>query len=134
MLYAKITNGEVEDFPVSIDDTTDLQELTEVAFDNERPPLDQFGYELKAVKQNDGSWKAEYVVVADSEIFVLERTALFKMQAINNRNKLLELSDWTQLPDVPIAKKQEWATYRQALRDVPTQQGFPFNIEWPTRP
>lgn len=134
MLYAKITNGEVENFPVDIDETTNLQELTEVAFSNERPPLDQFGYELKAVKQNDGSWKTEYVVVQDSEIFVMERTALFKKQAIDTRNKLLESSDWTQLPDAPSAKKQEWAIYRQALRDLPTAEGFPFDFEWPTRP
>ena len=27
-----------------------------------------------------------------------------------------------------------WAAYRQALRDLPEQQGFPFNIEWPEAP
>ena len=36
------------------------------------------------------------------------------------RDELLTASDWTQLGDVPLtdSKKQEWATYRQALRDV----------------
>ena len=36
------------------------------------------------------------------------------------RDKLLQQSDWTQLPDSPLsdAKRAEWATYRQALRDI----------------
>lgn len=49
------------------------------------------------------------------------------------RNLLLAASDWTQLPDVQLANKDEWATYRQALRDV-TNQTDPFNIVWPTPP
>ena len=50
------------------------------------------------------------------------------------RDQLLAESDWTQLPDVPAAIKDAWAVYRQALRDVPQQSGFPANIVWPTRP
>ena len=49
------------------------------------------------------------------------------------RDALLVQSDWTQLPDVPLATKEAWATYRQALRDV-TQQPDPRNISWPTPP
>lgn len=50
------------------------------------------------------------------------------------RNTLLRQSDWTQLPDVPQAIKDVWAPYRQALRDVPQQSGFPANIVWPNPP
>jgi hypothetical protein len=49
------------------------------------------------------------------------------------RNQLLQASDWTQLPDVPLATKEAWAVYRQALRDI-TEQPDPFNIVWPTPP
>lgn len=49
------------------------------------------------------------------------------------RNQFLSESDWTQLAD-SSANKQAWATYRQALRDVPTQEGFPWDIQWPTQP
>lgn len=49
------------------------------------------------------------------------------------RADLLAQSDWTQLPDVPLATKTAWATYRQALRDV-TLQADPHNIIWPTPP
>jgi len=49
------------------------------------------------------------------------------------RNALLRACDWTQLQDVPIATKEAWATYRQALRDV-TEQADPFAIVWPVAP
>ena len=47
------------------------------------------------------------------------------------RDGLLAGTDWTQMPDVPEATREKYATYRQALRDVPSQPGFPRNIEWP---
>lgn len=50
------------------------------------------------------------------------------------RDWLLTQSDWTQLPDVPLTTQAAWATYRQALRDVPQQPGFPTEITWPTAP
>lgn len=51
------------------------------------------------------------------------------------RNELLLNSDWTHSPpDRPLANRQEWAEYRQALRDITKQEGFPFNIVWPELP
>jgi len=50
------------------------------------------------------------------------------------RNFLLSASDWTQLPDIPQSVKDQWAAYRQALRDVPQQSEFPFVITWPQEP
>lgn len=49
------------------------------------------------------------------------------------RNDLLKDCDWTQLAD-STADKVSWATYRQALRDITAQVGFPFNIVWPIEP
>lgn len=49
------------------------------------------------------------------------------------RNKLLSETDWTQIADAPV-DKAVWAVYRQTLRDVPTQEGFPHNIDWPIKP
>lgn len=49
------------------------------------------------------------------------------------RNAKLSQSDWTQVSDAPV-DKAAWATYRQALRDITTQIGFPENIIWPTSP
>ena len=50
------------------------------------------------------------------------------------RNILLKESDYTQLPDFPEAKKVEWATYRQALRDIPQTYATPEEVIWPTKP
>lgn len=48
----------------------------------------------------------------------------------SDRDRRLARSDWTQLPDVPLATKEAWASYRQALRDI-TLQPDPFHIVWP---
>jgi hypothetical protein len=55
-------------------------------------------------------------------------------KAVEKRNALLWRSDWTQLPDVPLATKAAWAEYRQALRDITDQPGYPYDIVWPTPP
>ena len=49
------------------------------------------------------------------------------------RNRRLAASDWAVLPDVPMSeeRRQAWAAYRQALRDI-TRQPDPFKIYWPT--
>ena len=50
------------------------------------------------------------------------------------RDQLLQESDWTQLPDAPSSDAQAWAAYRQALRDITSQPGFPYNVTWPKEP
>ena len=54
-------------------------------------------------------------------------------QVREDRNKRLSDTDWTQVADAPV-DQTAWATYRQALRDVPAQAGFPWAVEWPDRP
>lgn len=49
------------------------------------------------------------------------------------RNALLSACDWTQLADAPV-DDLAWAVYRQALRDIPDQPGFPANVVWPVAP
>ena len=52
------------------------------------------------------------------------------------RSALLKDSDWTQLADCPLDESElsEWAAYRQALRDITDQPGFPMEVVWPTPP
>jgi hypothetical protein len=59
-----------------------------------------------------------------------------KSGVIIQRNALLYESDWTQIPNNPLTpeKQEEWAVYRQQLRDVTSQSGYPFNVVWPTKP
>ena len=49
------------------------------------------------------------------------------------RNVKLSACDWTQVSDAPV-DKAAWATYRQALRDLPKETGFPWTMTWPTDP
>lgn len=59
-----------------------------------------------------------------------------KKHVRHDRNGRLTQCDWTQLDDTPLdnVAKAQWAAYRQALRDVPDQPGFPFNVTWPSQP
>lgn len=52
----------------------------------------------------------------------------------DTRNTLLQISDWTQLPDSPLSqeKRAEWAAYRQQLRDI-TEQNIN-SVVWPQQP
>lgn len=56
--------------------------------------------------------------------------------ARNLRNQLLYQSDWTQIPGNSLTTEQQaaWGSYRQALRDVSNQAGFPDSINWPIAP
>ena len=62
--------------------------------------------------------------ISDADAWVLVRRM---------RNNELTATDWTQMPDSPLttAKKAEWSVYRQALRDITTQEN-PREIVWAT--
>jgi hypothetical protein len=51
----------------------------------------------------------------------------------SQRNALLSSCDWTQLPDAPV-DQTACAAYRQALRDITDQEGFPSSVVWPVPP
>jgi hypothetical protein len=51
-----------------------------------------------------------------------------------DRTLRLQASDWTQGKDIADEVSTAWATYRQALRDVPSQEGFPWGVIWPEQP
>ena len=52
------------------------------------------------------------------------------------RNALITASDWTQVADAPLTQNERarWREYRQRLRDVPQQPGFPASVDWPAEP
>lgn len=101
----------------------------------------QFG----GIEQIDGKWFTKYVlgpIFTDNENqTAAEQEADYKVrkdaeQSENvrrSRNQMLSECDWTQLEDSPV-NKTVWATYRQALRDVPTQESFPWTVQWPEKP
>ena len=84
----------------------------------------------------DGEWVEEYVIVSKTDEELANDLMLASAGARQQRSMLLMVCDWTQMADCPLSEetKQGWVTYRQALRDITTQEGFPFNINWPTHP
>lgn len=63
-------------------------------------------------------------------------TQQLDQSAREKRQVRLQKTDWTQLTDADLTETQRtaWAVYRQALRDLPAQPGWPANINWPVQP
>ena len=84
----------------------------------------------------DGKWKQTWIVVeVDSE--EIERR--YQAQSIlirSRRNSALDGTDYTQMPDYPGSESERnfWVSFRQSLRDIPSQPGFPWQVEWPEIP
>ena len=75
--------------------------------------------------------KKHLIIIQNSE---KDQKLAAKIASVRSqRNQKLTETDWTQVNDAPV-DKAAWATYRQALRDVPTQSGFPWDVTWPTQP
>lgn len=75
------------------------------------------------------------VVVANKTQEELDsQNASLAAQVRAQRNTLLADCDWTQGRDIPKELSLVWANYRQALRDIPTQEGFPANVTFPIKP
>lgn len=61
-------------------------------------------------------------------------TALAASLVRSKRSRLIQDSDWTQGRDISEWVAALWAPYRQSLRDVTTQRGFPLEVIWPIAP
>ena len=103
------------------------------------------------VEQLDGKWYTKYILgpvftdrAAEGDQpaqTAAERETAYKAskdaeQAANvrkSRTEKLNDCDWTQIAD-STADKTAWATYRQQLRDITAQAGFPWTVTWPDAP
>lgn len=102
------------------------------------------------LQQIDGKWYTKYIlgpVFTDttaedgSVTTAAENEAAYKAmkdaeqaKAVRQqRGEKLKETDWTQVADAPV-DKASWAAYRQALRDITAQAGFPWTIDWPVAP
>jgi len=106
--------------------------------------------QASGVEQLDGKWYTKYILgpvftdttdetgnvtsAADNETaYKAQKDAEQAKSVRASRDEKLKDCDWTQVADAPV-DKAVWATYRQALRDITTQTGFPWSIDWPTNP
>ena len=103
---------------------TDPQELIETKYYRD-------GWQTRAVRENQWQDWADYAWAFNS--------VRFASHVRSDRNNKISVTDWTQLADSPltIEKKAEWATYRQALRDIPATYSDADSLDaiiWPIQP
>lgn len=97
-------------------------------------------------QQSDGKWYTKYIlgpVFVDGETTAAEQEAAYKAakdaefakSARDSRDKLLAECDWVAIKALELSQAvpNNWAVYRQALRDLPQQEGFPTTINWPVK-
>jgi len=150
-MFAKIIDGSVYRFPYSVGDlrrdnpntsfpqnptaeTLASYGMVEVA---EKPapaydPDTQFVEYGPVPVEEEGSWFLLPTVRELSPEQLADRYAAAASSVRGQRSTLLAETDWTALTDVVMSP--EMATYRQALRDITLQPGFPYNVTWPTKP
>jgi len=142
-MYAKIKNNVVTHFPYSMADLyrdnpntsfpTTLTTDTLLAFNVHKViqtpviSVDSKTHRpIQSLQQIDGVWTQQWVAQQLPESAAAGNVRGF-------RDAQLVKSDWTQVADAPV-DKAAWATYRQALRDITQQAGFPWDVQWPTTP
>lgn len=106
----------------------------DVVFEGPQPTATRYQIvSRQGVIQLGDKWYTNYVAV---DLPPEACTALDDQQAAavrTDRNSRLAACDWTQVADAPV-DKAVWATYRQELRDITSQPGFPWEITWPVAP
>lgn len=152
-MYALISNGVVEKYPYSIGDLRRDNPQTSFPTNPSMETLAEYGvFPVQSAKQPDsvytknvtenhpqlvnGAWVQTWLVEDASAEEVQQRTNDKVASVRAERNSLIADCDWTQLNDSPLTstQKQAWAVYRQSLRDITTQSGFPWNVVWPNKP
>ena len=104
---------------------------------------DRYQFSVRqGVEQIEGQWFTKYVlgpIFTDGETTAAEQEAAYKADkdaekaklVREERNRRIAALDWTQGKDIPDAVSAPAAVIRQALRDVPEQAGFPWEVTWP---
>jgi hypothetical protein len=150
-MYVLAPNQTVEIYPYSIGDLRRDNPNTSfprnpsdamLADWNVFPVTDKPAPDYNAATQNcnqiyptliSGKWVMTWAVTPATPEEITERTEAKATEVRQQRNNLLSACDWTQLPDAPVPAAP-WAVYRQELRDVTGQPGFPWNVTWPEEP
>ena len=123
-------------FPRNLSDINDLASFNIVeVIGTDQPTYNDDTQYLQELSPElvDGQWRQRWNIVSFSDDVIAKNAAMKGQNMRGIRNELLAQCDWTQLADSPV-DKTAWATYRQSLRDLPTQTGFPDDITWPTKP
>lgn len=140
-MYALIENGEITriniDFPAVVNGVSFSKGSTEEdARANGLVPI--VGDEPAYNPERERLAGPQYVIdgAQVKRVFTVEQIpdSEKSAQVRADRNTRIAATDWTQGKDIPDNISSAWATYRQALRDVTSQAGFPWSVQWPTQP
>ena len=137
------SNGELPLVQVEFDGNeavVRLRRLIETTEDTlENIPVTKYVYEMHEGRmpwyEGCAAYVADHYDVLITVYESAEKNNLAKA-ARAKRDKMLESCDYLMALDYPISAdaREQWRAYRQALRDIPQQEGFPDNIEWPVKP
>ena len=94
-----------------------------------QPTRYQIGFR-DGIELVNGKWFTKYSVADLDADAIAAKDAEQAKSIRTQRNQLLSDSDWTQLTDAPV-DKTVWSVYRQSLRDISSQKGFPWDVVWP---
>jgi hypothetical protein len=118
----------------------------EAVFETPKPDVGPYQNAARngVTQDANGNWVQAWAVVdmfsTDAEGTKAEKEAAYQAgldaeaakAARSQRDSLLAATDWMALSDVTMSA--EMATYRQALRDITAQEGFPHSVTWPVKP
>ena len=85
------------------------------------------------VKGDDGIWRQNWVAKPMNDVEKQQADAMQARMVRQARTASLFETDWTQMADSPV-NGAGWVAYRQALRDITSQSGFPWDVAWPEEP
>jgi hypothetical protein len=123
-------------FPVETIDIDFLNQQSAMIVKEYKPYTDLQKLEVTEPYIENGYVYTVHVVDKTVEDFNKEQELIQLNTVVSvreQRNRMLTASDWTQIADATV-DKQAWLIYRQALRDITSQESFPFDIIWPGTP
>lgn len=153
-MYILAPNGTAETYPYSIGQLR--KDNPQVSFPRDLSPELLASYGVYPVTRTDrpdynsithdlsegtpalieGVWTQTWEITAASQEEVDARFASWAAAVRSDRDQKLQETDWIVIKSYERNESipAEWEVYRQALRDITTQQGFPYEVIWPPKP
>lgn len=150
-MHVKILNGQIEKFPYGPGDL--IRDNPNVSFPDTMPeslleewgvffvtelPMPTIDARTQRIEQQTvptltaNGWQVGWNIIQNTAEEIMAYDARVAEFVKSERDKKLAETDWMALSDTTLTP--EWASYRQALRDIPQQPDFPYNIVWPVKP
>jgi hypothetical protein len=147
-MYAQKLNGTWRELAGSIHFSETIYQTAESLSDEQRQALSVYFITDAARPQLTSTQKfgnpvftiqgtnveRSYPVIDKTAQEIQQDTANKASEVRAQRDDWLKATDWSQGKDIADSVSAKYTTYRQALRNVPTQSGFPWTVQWPTKP